>query len=271
MTYAIETKDLCFSYEPGKITVDHLNVKIKQGSYTVILGRNGSGKSTFAKLVLGLLSPESGSIHVEGIELSPETVYEIRNKVGTVFQNPDNQFIGATVRDDIAFGLENHMVPREKMDGIIEEYAEKVGMVKALDKEPSHLSGGQKQRVAIAGVLAMSPNIVIFDEATSMLDPKGKRDVKEMMNHLRKTFPSLTVISITHDVDVARFADEIIVFNKGKIYAQGTPEEIFSRESELVAIHLDVPFCHKLRSILDKRGISLSDCDEEEMVKVLCR
>ena len=271
MTYAIETNDLCFSYEPGKITVDHLNVKIKQGSYTVILGRNGSGKSTFAKLVLGLLSPESGTIHVEGLELSSETVYQIRNKVGIVFQNPDNQFIGATVRDDIAFGLENHMVPRENMNQIIETYAEKVGMINALDKEPSHLSGGQKQRVAIAGVLAMSPNIVIFDEATSMLDPKGKRDVKEMMNHLRKTFPSLTVISITHDVDVARFADEIIVFNKGKIYAQGAPEEIFAHENELLSIHLDVPFCHKLRSILEQRGISINSCVEEAMVEQICQ
>ena len=177
MSNVIEIRNLSFSYdyeeENKTLVLDDVTLDIERGSYTVIVGHNGSGKSTLAKLMIGLLEKEKGNIYIDGLELNRDTIYDIRNKIGVVFQNPDNQFIGATVEDDIAFGLENHLVPNNEMQPIIEEYANKTGMLEFLDKEPTKLSGGQKQRVAIAGVLAMRPEIIILDEATSMLDPKG--------------------------------------------------------------------------------------------------
>ena len=170
----IEVRDLVYSYDNEHNAVEGVSFDIKEGDYVTIIGHNGSGKSTLAKLMAGLLEAKSGTIVIDDLLLNEENLYKIREKLGIVFQNPDNQFIGSTVRDDIAFGLENHQVPTEKMDDIIMEYATKVGLARYLEKEPTALSGGQKQRVAIAGVLAMHPSIIIFDEATSMLDPKGK-------------------------------------------------------------------------------------------------
>ena len=195
----IEVKNLDFSYNETKKVIKNISFDIKKGDYVTIIGHNGSGKSTLARLLIGLLEAKGGSINIDGLELNEENVYKIREKIGIVFQNPDNQFIGSTVRDDIAFGLENHMVPQGDMDDIINKYAKEVGLEEFLDKEPTALSGGQKQRVAIAGVLAMNPDIIIFDEATSMLDPRGKKDIKDIMRKLHGD-GSFTIISITHDI-----------------------------------------------------------------------
>ena len=213
---AVEVKNLFFTYEEGTMTINDATFSVESGSYTTVIGHNGSGKSTIAKLLLGLLEKKSGTILIDGIEMSEENLKDIRKHIGIVFQNPDNQFIGSTVRDDIAFGLENQCVPQEEMDGIIEEYAERVGMTDFLEREPTQLSGGQKQRVAIASVLAMKHDILVFDEATSMLDPSGKRDINSLINDLHKD-RNLTVISITHDIEEVAQSDNVIVIDHGKV------------------------------------------------------
>jgi energy-coupling factor transport system ATP-binding protein len=180
----IEVKNLNFSYDENSETIDNVSFSVEKGTYTTIIGQNGSGKSTIAKLIAGLLEKKSGSIMIDGLELNLENLNQIRSKIGIVFQNPDNQFIGSTVRDDIAFGLENHCVAQEDMDDIIAANAKRVKMTKYLNQEPTRLSGGQKQRVAIAGVLAMKPEILIFDEATAMLDPQGKDEIKKVIMDL---------------------------------------------------------------------------------------
>lgn len=268
---AVKVDKLYYAYDSKEYAIKKLSLEIKAGTYTAILGHNGSGKSTLAKLILGLLEANKGKICVDGTELNADNVYEIRNKVGIVFQNPDNQFIGATVRDDIAFGLENHCVETEKMDAIINEFAEKVGMESYLDKEPSNLSGGQKQRVAIAGVLAMAPKILIFDEATSMLDPKGKREIKELIRKTKEVIPDITIISITHDIEEACLADEIIVLNKGEVYLKGKPEDVFAYQDKLIEIDLDIPFTYKIRNYLNEKGIECKSSNVEEMVKEICQ
>ena len=271
MENIIEIKDISFSYNDECLVLENFSLNIKKGKYSVIIGHNGSGKSTLAKLIIGLLGAESGSIFIDGLELNEKNLSLIREKVGIVFQNPDNQFIGSTVEDDIAFGLENHCVPHEDMKKIILDYAEKVNMTKFLEKEPSQLSGGQKQRVAIAGVLAMKPQILILDEATSMLDPKGKREIKELIKKMRDVIPGLTIISITHDIDEAISSDEVIVMNKGKVFKVGTPQEIFESEKELLDISLDLPFAYKLYHELNKQNIKISKhLDTEGMVNELC-
>ena len=186
MANAVDINNLSFEYEEGTKTIDHISFSVPKGSYTVVLGHNGSGKSTIAKLIIGLLEPKTGDITVDGIHLDEEHLYDVREKVGIVFQNPDNQFIGSTVRDDIAFGLENLCVPTEDMEDIIQTYAKKVNMTEFLDHEPTKLSGGQKQRVAIAGILAMHPSIIILDEATSMLDPRVRlKSITLFMNLIK--------------------------------------------------------------------------------------
>ncbi|PKK87379.1 MAG: energy-coupling factor ABC transporter ATP-binding protein, partial [Tenericutes bacterium HGW-Tenericutes-8] len=210
-------------------------------SYTSIIGHNGSGKSTIAKLIIGLLEKSDGEIIIDGIPLSEETVNQIRGKVGIVFQNPDNQFVGVTVKHDIAFGLENQCVPQKDMIELVNEYANKVGMAEYLDKEPHQLSGGQKQRVAIAGALAMNQDIMIFDEATSMLDPEGVKDITEFIIKLNKTY-NKTIITITHDLEFARLSDQLIVLNKGKVVLSGKPDEVFKHRDILSDTELDIPF-----------------------------
>lgn len=271
MMKAIEIENLTFSYDKGEKVFNNLSLNIEKGKYCVILGRNGSGKSTLAKLITGLLTMQEGQIKVDGIEINEKNIYDIRNRIGIVFQNPDNQFIGATVRDDIAFGLENHLVAQNKMDSIINEYAQKVGMDKYLDKEPSNLSGGQKQRVAIAGVLAMTPDIVIFDEATSMLDPKGKKEIKEVILKMRELFKDMTILSITHDVEEALLADEVIVVDNGNIAIQGHPEKVFIHYDLLKKLNLDIPFAYKFKNLLEENGIDIDTIDIEKMVKKLCQ
>ena len=276
MSNVIEIRNLSFSYdyeeENRTLVLDDVTLDIERGSYTVIVGHNGSGKSTLAKLMIGLLEKEKGNIYIDGLELNRDTIYDIRNKIGVVFQNPDNQFIGATVEDDIAFGLENHLVPNNEMQPIIEEYAQKTGMLEFLDKEPTKLSGGQKQRVAIAGVLAMHPEIIILDEATSMLDPKGKREIKELIKRMRDIVPNITIVSITHDISEAVASDKVVVMNKGKVFATGTPKEIFSDEEKLKEVGLQLPFTYKVQHELLKEGYSLElVMSTKEMVKEICQ
>ena len=267
---AIEVKDLYFAYDKEDV-VKNVSFVVKKGSYCTVVGHNGSGKSTVAKLIAGLLEKKSGSIIIDGIELTDDTIRKIRNRIGIVFQNPDNQFIGSTVRDDIAFGLENHNVPQPEMDPIIEEFSKRVGMSDFLNNEPTRLSGGQKQRVAIAGVLAMHPDILIFDEATSMLDPQGKDEIKRVIMELHKE-KQLTILSITHDIDEVSKSDYVIAMNKGTIALEGKPEELFANEEKLKEIQLDVPFTFKLTRALKKHGVNIDNhLTIEGVVNELCQ
>lgn len=268
---AIQVKELTFSYDQQRNALKNVSFDIEEGSYTTIVGHNGSGKSTAAKLIAGLLERNSGEIVVDGLLLNDENLQEIRNRIGIVFQNPDNQFIGATVRDDIAFGLENHCVPQEEMDGIINKYAEKVSMTSYLESEPTHLSGGQKQRVAIAGVLAMHPKILIFDEATSMLDPQGKAEIKQVIMDLHKE-SGLTIVSITHDIEEVCNSDYVVAMYQGQVAMQGKPQDLFDNRKKLQEIQLDLPFTVKFAEALKKQGISMDqDMNMEGMVEELCR
>ena len=271
MEEIIQIKNLSFEYKKGIKTIDNVSFDIFEGEYITILGHNGSGKSTIAKLLIGLLEKLSGTIIVDGIELTLENLYKVRDNIGIVFQNPDNQFIGATVRDDIAFGLENNCVPQNQMDEIINNFASKVDMQGFLDHEPTKLSGGQKQRVAIAGILAMNPKIIILDEATSMLDPIGKREINNLVRRLNKE-KTMTIISITHDIEEAKNADRIIVMNNGKVMAIGRPQEILSDEKNLIKYELDIPFALKVANSLRKINIETNrTLDMEELVKELCQ
>ena len=264
----IEVKDLTYGYNDEKLAIDQVSFNIEKGDYVTIIGHNGSGKSTLAKLLAGLLEAKSGQIVIDGLTLNIDNLYKIREKLGIVFQNPDNQFIGSTVKDDIAFGLENHQVPSKDMEKIIEDYAARVGLSEYLDKEPTALSGGQKQRVAIAGVLAMHPNIIIFDEATSMLDPKGKEDIKSLINDLHKD-RTFTIISITHDIEGVLHSDDCLVLNKGKVFEHDVPYKVFGDPERLRKIDLDIPFELKVKEEFKKNGINLKSADEESMVKEL--
>jgi energy-coupling factor transport system ATP-binding protein len=237
----IEVNNLKFSYNNKDEAIQDLSLTIEAGAWVCIVGHNGSGKSTLAKLLIGLLKADSGEIIIDGIKLSKETLQDVRKRVGIVFQNPDNQFVGVTVKHDIAFGLENQCVPQKEMIELVNEYANKVGMSEYLDKEPHQLSGGQKQRVAIAGALAMNQDIMIFDEATSMLDPEGVKDITEFIIKLNKTYHK-TIITITHDLEFARLSDQLIVLNKGKVVLSGKPDDVFKHRDILSDTELDIPF-----------------------------
>ncbi|MCD7892762.1 MAG: energy-coupling factor transporter ATPase [Erysipelotrichaceae bacterium] len=271
MDNIIEVKNLTFCYEEDVKTIDNISFSIKRGSYTTILGHNGSGKSTIAKLLMGLLEKNSGDIYIDGIELTEENLAKVRNKIGIVFQNPDNQFIGSTVRDDIAFGLENNCVDPSLMDDIIEEYAKKVDMYDFLDHEPTKLSGGQKQRVAIAGILAMAPSIIILDEATSMLDPKGRMEINALVHQLNKD-KNMTILSITHDIEEATLSDYVLLMSDGHIIDSGTPDEILKKQDEIENIALDVPFAYKVSLGLQAQGIDIDTyINKEKLVNKLCQ
>ena len=217
------------------------------------------------------MEAKSGTITVDGIQLTEKSVYDIRDKIGIVFQNPDNQFIGATVADDIAFGLENHQVPQEQMQTIIERFAQQVNMSKYLNSEPTKLSGGQKQRVAIASVLAIAPQILIFDESTSMLDPQGKAEINGLIRQIHQA-SGMTIVSITHDIEEMANSDHVIVMSGGQVVMDGTPEMILKREQELVELQLDVPFTLKFIREMEQNGISLKDeIKMEKVVEELCR
>ena len=268
-----EAKHLSYSYVEDSLALDDVSFTLEEGKYYCLIGHNGSGKSTLAKCIMGLQPEFEGEITLFGTQLTRKSLYSLRSRIGIVFQNPDNQFVGSTVADDIAFGLENKRVPHGEMQSIIERFAEATGMSDHLDREPTMLSGGQKQRVAIAGVLAMGPDLIILDEATAMLDPKGKGEIIDLIHRLRKENPSLTILSITHDVEEAARADEVIVLNGGKIFLQGTPEEVFSRRDDLKTIRLSAPFYYELIDKLASHGIAVPDSvhDLESLEAFLCR
>ncbi|MCR0206287.1 energy-coupling factor transporter ATPase [[Clostridium] innocuum] len=267
----IRVEDLTFSYDKETNAVEHVSFTIDEGSYTTIIGHNGSGKSTIAKLLIGLLDKDQGHIYVDQEELTMDTLYDIRDKVGIVFQNPDNQFIGATVADDIAFGLENHQVETEKMQPIIERFAQKVKMTDYMQSEPTKLSGGQKQRVAIAGVLAMSPQIIIFDESTSMLDPQGKAEINELIQEIHKE-SNITIISITHDIEEVSKSDHVIVMDGGHVVMMGLPDDILRKEKELIDLQLDIPFALKFTKAMRRHGVDMKDCTTmEKVVDEICQ
>ena len=265
VSYSYDSED-----EVAKKAVDGVSFTVQEDEWIAIVGHNGSGKSTLAKLMIGLLFPEEGNVNVFIEKLTEDNIWEIRSQMGFVFQNPDNQFVGSTVQDDVAFALENNGVPFEEMVTRVNDALAQVKMSDFLDQEPHHLSGGQKQRVAIAGALALHPKLLIMDEATSMLDPQGRNEVIHLVEELkRKT--GLTVISITHDLEEALLADRIIVMNKGKVLTVGTPEQIFARGNELEEIGLDLPFALRVSSLLRENGMELvgEHMTEEELVNEL--
>jgi energy-coupling factor transport system ATP-binding protein len=250
----IEIKDLSFSYLENSPVLRDVNITIKKGEWVSVLGHNGSGKSTLSKLIIGLLKADKGDIIVDGITLTEETVHEVRKKIGIVFQNPDNQFVGVTVEDDIAFGMENLCFDREDMLTRIVEYAKKVSMFEYLKKEPHNLSGGQKQRVAIAGILAMNTDIIIFDEATSMLDPLGRDKIMEYIKEINDS--GVTVISITHDMKEAVNSDKIIVLKEGQVLACGPTKDILNDKKTLNASNLELLLPLKLLYKLEESGLN---------------
>ncbi|HOF43618.1 MAG TPA: energy-coupling factor transporter ATPase [Bacilli bacterium] len=262
---AISLKNVSYSYDKKNDVIKNVSLDIEKGKFISVIGHNGSGKSTFAKLIMGLLEPKEGEIKIFDLPLDGEHISQIRPYLGIVFQNPDNQFIGATVRDDIAFGLENQCYPQNKMDPLIEEYASRVGMSELLDKEPGNLSGGQKQRVAIAGVLAMHPKIIVFDEATAMLDPQGKDDINKLIELMRKKNEELTLITITHNVEETQTSDEVIVFNEGEIYMRGKPEDVFLKADKLRSIRLDTPLLYRVKEAFLSVGIKLKSKSIDEL------
>ena len=264
----IEINQIEFSYqEEATPALKDISFSIKKGEWVAIVGHNGSGKSTLAKAINGLHLPQKGTVTVGGMTLSEESVWDVRRMVGMVFQNPDNQFVGATVEDDVAFGLENQGIERSEMQRRVQDALEKVKMQEFATREPARLSGGQKQRVAIAGVVALRPDIIILDEATSMLDPEGRDDVIATIRKIKEE-SDLTVISTTHDIDEAASANRILVMRDGELYQEGSPDEIFSAGPELVSLGLDLPFPEKLKSALKDRGINVpaNYLDEEGMM-----
>lgn len=255
----IEFNHVSFRYGPDHPWVlKDCTFHVHENEWLAIIGHNGSGKSTIAKLMNGLLSPQEGEIVINGTKLSAETVWDIRKDVGMVFQNPDNQFVGTTVRDDVAFGMENRGVPKETMIKRIDETLHAVGMQDYLLTEPHRLSGGQKQRVAIASVLAISPQVIILDEATAMLDPKGRMEIMQTVSHLRKQ-RELSLITITHDLTEVIQADRVIVMNEGEIWDEATPRDIFTKKDDLRKIGLDVPFVSSLAEELKKIGLPITN------------
>ncbi|MGX7106302.1 energy-coupling factor ABC transporter ATP-binding protein [Hutsoniella sourekii] len=265
----VKGENIKFQYPQTSVHVlNGVDFEIYRGEWVAIIGPNGSGKSTLAKVINGLLVPESGRIEVKGLTLSEDTIWDVRRAVGMVFQNPDNQFVGATVEDDVAFGLENNGIEREEMIRRVHEALEEVNMTSFKKREPAHLSGGQKQRVALASIIALRPNVIILDEATAMLDPLGRLEVIEAIQRIKERY-NLTVLSITHDLNEASLADRVLVMNQGRVLQQAKPEEIFQMGEELISIGLDVPFAKRLQDALSDRGITVPEefMDREELIQ----
>ena len=277
----IYTKDLCYSYvdENGvkQPVLRGISLDIARGEYVAILGHNGSGKSTFAKLLNMILEPESGELFVAGKnltspELSEEDFYALRREVGMVFQNPDNQLVATIVEEDVAFGPENLGVPSDEIRMRVDAALATVGMTEYARHEPHRLSGGQKQRVAIAGILAMEPTCIILDEATAMLDPSGRKEVIETVESLNRE-KGITVLSITHHMNEAARADRVIVIDDGKVIMDGTPRAVFSQPDKLLRAGLDVPQCTSLVHALRAEGIPLAGdpVTAQECAELICR
>ena len=259
MKSIIDVKNLSFRYKESQeyYDVKDITFHVKRGEWLSIVGHNGSGKSTTVRLIDGLLEAESGEIVIDGQRLTEENIWNIRRQIGMVFQNPDNQFVGATVEDDVAFGLENQGLSRQEMQKRVEEALDLVGMLDFKKREPARLSGGQKQRVAIAGVVALRPAILILDEATSMLDPEGRRELIETVKGIRKDY-DMTVISIRHDLEEVAMSDRVLVMKKGEIESTSSPRELFSR-NDLDQIGLDDPFSNQLKHSLSQNGCDLPE------------
>ena len=256
----IELKNVTFRYDENqeKPTLNDISFHVKHGEWLSIIGHNGSGKSTTVRLIDGLLEAESGQILIEGHKLSEDNVWDIRHKISMVFQNPDNQFVGATVEDDIAFGLENKGIPLKEMRERVVEALNLVDMSDFKTREPARLSGGQKQRVAIAGAVAMRPSIIILDEATSMLDPEGRLELIGTIQKIREQY-GMTVISITHDLDEVTLSDRVLVMKNGQIESSSSPRELFSRGDELLDLGLDIPFTSTIIKALRQIGFTFDN------------
>ena len=270
----IECKNIAFSYDSGATRVlDNISVDIEKGDIVAVLGHNGSGKSTLIKHLNALLKLQEGSLTVAGIDVNTNVdVWELRKNLGVVFQNPDNQFVASAVEDDVAFGLENYQVPRDQITERTRKALGRVGMT-GFEKRLTHtLSGGQKQRVALAGVLAMDPDILVFDEATSMLDPEGRRDllgyIKDLNLRLNKT-----IVMVTHYVEECFIANKIALMKEGKLLKFGEPVDILSDEELLLASGLKPPMPAQIYLDLKRKGIELDMCPltEEELVEAICR
>lgn len=277
MEKIIEAKGITFEYEDeeyGNVTTfSDIDLDIEKGSFTVIAGRNGSGKSTLAKLLNGLNRPTAGKITVFGMDTGDDEMeFEIRKKVGLVFQNPDNQLVANTVEEDVAFGPENLGLEPAESRRRVNNALEAVGMLEFIEEAPHNLSGGQKQRVAIAGILAMEPECIVLDEPTSMLDPRGRKEVMDALLSLNKD-KGITIILITHFMDEAALADRLIVMNEGKIVADGSPKEVFSNPEKISSAGLELTYPAMLAVALKEKGISLegSVIDEEDCVAAVAR
>ncbi len=278
----IKVKDLVFEYirrdEKDEVigvemAVDHLSFQVNKGDFVAVLGHNGSGKSTLAKHINAILLPGEGVVYVDGIDTSEKNMlWEIRQRAGMVFQNPDNQIVHNVVEEDVGFGPENLGVPTEEIWERVEGSLKKVGMLKSRKESPNNLSGGQKQKVAIAGVLAMKPKCIVFDESTAMLDPVGRREVLEAVRELNEK-EGITILWITHYMDEAAQADRILVMNEGKLVMEGTPREVFARADQLKKWHLDVPQVTELAAELRKRGMDIPAdvINVEEFVEAAAR
>ncbi|HFH7443818.1 TPA: energy-coupling factor ABC transporter ATP-binding protein [Streptococcus agalactiae] len=258
MTNIITVNNLFFKYDSNQThyQLENVSFHVKQGEWLSIIGHNGSGKSTTVRLIDGLLEAESGQIIIDGQELTEDNVWELRHKIGMVFQNPDNQFVGATVEDDVAFGLENKGIPLKDMKERVDQALDLVGMSEFKMREPARLSGGQKQRVAIAGAVAMRPQVIILDEATSMLDPEGRLELIRTIRAICQKY-NLTVISITHDLDEVALSDRVIVMKNGKVESTSTPKALFGRGNRLISLGLDVPFTSRLMAELAANGLDI--------------
>ena len=274
MDNIIEINNVSFRYDDETADVlNRVSLKVKKGEFVCVLGHNGCGKSTLAKLINGLLTPNEGTVLVKGMDTkNEENLIKIRSTAGMVFQNPDNQMVATIVEEDVAFGPENLGVPQEELRARVDNALKEVNMLQFKDSAPHRLSGGQKQRIAIAGVIAMEPEVIIMDESTSMLDPKGRREVLETVHRLNKE-KGITVLFITHFMEETVKADRIIVMGDGVIKMEGTPKEIFDREDEINALALEVPPVTKLAQQLNDKGVSISRSvlTFEEILEELCQ
>lgn len=271
LTPIIDLNQISYRYPDAPTpAVDQVSMQIKRGQWVAIVGHNGSGKSTLTRIINGLLEPQQGEVRIAGVPLTEETVWDIRQQIGIVFQSPDNQFVGATVADDVAFGMENNGVPRSEMLPRVDEALSQVKMSAYRHHEPARLSGGQKQRVALAGVLAQRPQVIILDEATSMLDPQGRDDVMSLIKQLKAT-GKYTIVAITHDINEAALADRLFLMDDGQLITQGTPAELFMQPDLLIQHGLTIPLSEQVRLGLQQQGVPVSDhyLDEKQLVKNL--
>ena len=269
----LRLRDVAFKYDGAeKRAVDGVNLDVMPGEFVAVLGRNGSGKSTMARLLNALLIPDSGTVEVDGITVAAQDPYAVREVCGMVFQNPDNQIVATVVEEDCAFGLENRGVPSAEIRRRVDEALGEVGMQDKALSSPSMLSGGQKQRIAIAGVLAMRPKVIVFDESTAMLDPVGRKDVFSLARRINRE-EGITVVWITHFMEEAVQADRVVVMDSGRIELQGAPREVFSNVQEVLALGLDVPEMMKLARDLRAAGVEVPAdlLTVDEMAEVLRR